>query len=79
VHDQFIDGVGFMDIRLRPPSRRLPAMKLLHAENDDTARSGAGRAALEALWVPGALLPERGVGWRAESDARPRTRLVRGR
>ena len=68
VHDQLIDGVGFMDIRLRPPSRRLPALKLLHAENDDTARSGAARAALEALWVPGALLPERGVGWRAESD-----------
>ena len=57
-----------MDIRLRPPSRRLPALKLLHAENDDVARSGAGRAALEALWVPEALLPERGVSWRAESD-----------
>jgi hypothetical protein len=68
VHDQFADGVGFMDIRLRMPLRRLPALKLLHAENDDVARSGAGRAALEALWVPEALLPERGVGWRAESD-----------
>jgi hypothetical protein len=68
VHDQFADGVGFMDIRLRPPLRRLPALKLLHVENDDTARSGAGRAALEALWVPGALLPDRGVTWRAEAD-----------
>jgi hypothetical protein len=68
VHDQFADGVGFMDIRLRPPLRRLPALKLLHVENDDAARSGAGRAALEALWVPGALLPDRGVEWRAESD-----------
>jgi hypothetical protein len=57
-----------MDIRLRPPLRRLPALKLLHVENDDAARSGAGRAALEALWVPGALLPDRGVEWRAESD-----------
>ena len=68
VHDQFVDGIGFMDIRLRLPLRRLPALKLLHAETDDVARSGAGRAALEALWVPAALLPERGVGWRAESD-----------
>jgi hypothetical protein len=68
VHDQFADGVGFMDIRLRPPLRRLPALKLLHVENGDAARSGAGRAALEALWVPGALLPDRGVEWRAEDD-----------
>ena len=68
VHDRFADGVGFMDIRLRSPLRRLPPLKLLHAENDDVARSGAGRAALEALWVPEALLPERGVSWHAESD-----------
>jgi hypothetical protein len=67
VHDQFADGVGFMDIRLGPLLRRLPAVKLLHVENEDAARSGAGRAALEALWVPGALLPDRGVEWRAES------------
>jgi hypothetical protein len=64
VHDQFAAGAGFMDIRFR----RLPALKLLHAENADTARSGAGRAALEALWTPASLLPSRGVRWRAESD-----------
>lgn len=68
VHDRFRDGAGFMDIRARPPLRRLPALKLLHAENEDVARSGAGRAALEALWVPSALLPSRGVTWRAETD-----------
>lgn len=68
VHDMFADGAGFMDIRLRPPLRRLPPLKLLHVEDEDAARSGAGRAALEALWVPGALLPDRGVSWRAESD-----------
>jgi hypothetical protein len=33
-----------------------------------TARSGAGRAAIESDWVPGSLLPERGVTWRAESE-----------
>jgi hypothetical protein len=69
VRDQFADGAGFMDIRIRPPLRRLPALKLLHAENTDTARSGAGRAALEALWTPASLLPGRGVDWHAESDA----------
>jgi hypothetical protein len=68
VHDQFAAGVGLMDIRLRPPLRRLPALKLLHVENEDAARSGAGRAALEALWVPGVLLPGRGVEWHAEAD-----------
>ena len=68
VHDQFADGVGFMDIRLRAPLRRMHALKLLHVENDDTARSGAGRAALEALWVPGALLPDRGIEWRAAAE-----------
>ena len=62
VHDQFDGDTGFMDIRVRP------GLKLLHAENDDTRRSGAGRAALEALWAPASLLPARGVAWRAESD-----------
>ena len=66
VHDRFAAGAGFMDIRLRTPLR-LPQLKLLHAEGEDIARSGAGRAALEALWAPVALLPDRGVSWRAEA------------
>jgi hypothetical protein len=68
VHDQFAAGAGSMDIRVRPPLRRRPALKLVHAENEDTARSGAGRAALETLWTPASLLPSRGVSWRGESD-----------
>jgi hypothetical protein len=68
VHDRFANGVGSMDIRLRPPLKRLPALRLLHADSEDVARSGAGRAALEALWTPASLLPGRGVTWRAESD-----------
>jgi hypothetical protein len=46
-------GRGFINIRLRVPWSRLPALKLVHAESEDVARSGAGRAALEALWVMG--------------------------
>jgi hypothetical protein len=68
VHDQFANRRGFMDIRVGAPTSHLPALKLLHAENEDASRSGAGRAALEALWVPMALLPDRDVRWRAESD-----------
>ncbi len=70
VCDQFADGSGSMDIRLRSPLASLPALRLLHVENADTARSGAGRAALEALWAPASLLPARGVSWRAESGQR---------
>lgn len=70
VHDQFASGAGSMEIRLRPPLTALPALRLLHVDDADTARSGAGRAALEALWSPASLLPGRGVSWRAESDHR---------
>jgi hypothetical protein len=62
VHDRFDGDTGFMDIRLSP------GLRLLHAENEDTRRSGAGRAALEALWTPASLLPARDVSWHAESD-----------
>jgi hypothetical protein len=68
VHDQFRDDVGLMDIRVRAPLPRRPDVRLLHAESKDVARSGAGRAALEALWTPAALLPSRGVSWHAKAD-----------
>jgi hypothetical protein len=45
-------------------------MKLFHAGDENTARSAAGRAALETIWCPTSLLPEHGVTWRAESDDR---------
>jgi len=63
VHDRFAGGAGSMDVRLR-------GLRLVHADGADTARSGAGRAALEALWTPAALLPATGVSWCAESDER---------
>ncbi len=57
------DASGSMDVRL------LGRVPLVHADDEDTVRSGAGRAAVEAaFWAPMSLLPERGVTWRAESD-----------
>jgi hypothetical protein len=67
---------------------RLGRVPLVRARGSDVARSGAGRAAVEAaVWAPGALVPERGVTWRAESEnfivgawdvppERPRVRLL---
>ena len=81
VVDRFADGRGRMEVRLG----RVP---LVRAGGSDVARSGAGRAAVEAaVWAPGALVPERGVTWRAESEnfivaawdvppERPRVRLL---
>jgi hypothetical protein len=45
-------------------------MKLFHAGDEHTTRSSAGRAALETIWCPTALVPERGVAWRADGDDR---------
>ena len=53
--DRFADGRGSMDVRLAG------RLSLVHAADEDTARSGAGRAAAEAIWTPASLLPERGV------------------
>lgn len=61
VVDRFGDGTGSTEGRLFGRAR------LFGAAGEDTARSAAGRAALEAIWAPAALLPERGVRWRAES------------
>jgi uncharacterized protein DUF6544 len=62
VHDQFAEGRGSMHVAIR-------RLTLVDAHDEDTARSAAGRAALEAIWAPGALLPDRGVDWRAASDS----------
>lgn len=41
---------------------------LFDTADEDTARSAAGRTALEsAVFAPASVLPERGVAWRAES------------
>jgi hypothetical protein len=62
VVDRFADGAGSTEGRL------LGRARAFRAAGPDTTRSAAGRAALEAVFVPAVLLPERGVVWRAETD-----------
>ena len=62
VLDRFADRVGTTEGRLF--GRR----RVFHAADEDTTRSAAGRAALEAVFAPMSLLPQRGVRWRAEDD-----------
>jgi hypothetical protein len=61
VTDRYDAGAGSTEGRLAG------RIRLFRADDADTARSAAGRAALEAIWSPGSLLPQRGVTWRAES------------
>jgi hypothetical protein len=62
VVDGYADGAGSTEGRLF--GRR----RLFGSDDPDTVRSAAGRAALEAIWAPMCLLPERGVAWRAEAS-----------
>lgn len=64
VVDRYADGVGSTEGRLF--GRR----RLFGSDDADTVRSAAGRAALESIWAPMSLLPERGVVWRAEASDR---------
>jgi hypothetical protein len=63
VVDRSAEGVGSMDGRLLGP------VKLFRAEDENTTRSAAGRVALEAVYTPASLLPQRGVSWRSESES----------
>jgi hypothetical protein len=63
VVDRYADGAGSTDGRL------LGRVRLFHAGDADTARSAAGRAALESVvFAPAAVLPEHGVAWRADDE-----------
>jgi hypothetical protein len=63
VVDHYGNGAGGTDVRL------FGRVALSHADDHNTARSAAGRAALESVWLtPTSLLSNGGVMWRAESN-----------
>jgi hypothetical protein len=63
VVDQYAGAVG------RTEGRLLGRLRVFHAEDVDTARSAGMRAAIESVvFAPTAVLPGRGVIWRAEDE-----------
>jgi len=60
--DLYVAGRGEMRWTL------LGLVPLVRADSADHARSAAGRAAGEAVWIPTALLPRFGVHWSASDD-----------
>jgi hypothetical protein len=61
VVDRFADGMG------STAGRAFGRLGLFRDNCEDTARSAAGRAALEAVFAPGALLAQPGLSWHAEA------------
>ncbi len=62
VTDSYDDGRGAIEGRL------LGRRRLFHADNQNIARSAAGRAATEGILAPIGLLPSPTCIWHAESD-----------
>ena len=62
VVDRYQRGVGSTEGRL------FGRVRFMHADDPDTARSAAGRAAVESIMDPTSLLPDNGVSWQAERD-----------
>lgn len=61
VVDRYADGSGATEGRL------FGRLRVFRADDENTARSAAGRTALEAVvFAPQCVLPGRGVEWRAE-------------
>jgi hypothetical protein len=59
--DRYLDGTGGLDWKV------MGLLTVAHAQGRDVARSAAGRAGAEAIWLPTALLPRFGVRWSAGS------------
>ncbi len=62
VTDTYANGRGSTNGKL------FGRVRFMHADDQNTTRAAAARAAAEAIWVPGALLPGPAVSWRAASD-----------
>lgn len=60
--DDCVGGEASMSWKL------LGLVPIIRAAGPDVARSAAGRAAAEAVWVPTALLPRYGAHWCADDD-----------
>ena len=57
--DRYLDGAGALEWKLAG------LVTVARAEGADVARSAAGRAGAEGIWLPTALLPRFGVRWAA--------------
>jgi hypothetical protein len=62
VVDRYRLGTGSTEGRL------FGLLRFMHADDQNTARSAAGRAAAESIMDPASLLPGNGVSWQAERN-----------
>jgi hypothetical protein len=62
--DRYLDGAGALEWKLAG------LVTVARAEGADVARSAAGRAGAEGIWLPTALLPRFGVRWAAPAADR---------
>ena len=60
--DTCLDGDATMLWKL------LGLVPVIHTAGSDVTKSAIGRAAIEAIWLPTALLPRYDVAWRAEDE-----------
>lgn len=51
-------------------------LPLARAGGEDISRSARGRLAIESIWNPAALLPQRGANWQAVDDQSVRLTLI---
>jgi uncharacterized protein DUF6544 len=60
--DRYLDGAGAMRWKLAG------MVTVAQGQGPDVSRSAAGRAGVESIWVPTALLPRFGVTWSADDE-----------
>lgn len=62
--DRYFNGVGQIQFSL------WGLIPLVKGSNTDISRSSLGRLVSESIWLPSALLPQRGVCWEAADETR---------
>jgi hypothetical protein len=70
VEDHYAAGKGAVNVWA------LGVLPVARARGPDVSRSARGRLAIEAIWLPSALLPGHGVSWEGISDDRARVTLT---